>query len=59
MKIPDKKYIEALKGISLKEWEMVETAINRFFGQKISESKSDIKLTDTERVITLIRSQFE
>lgn len=52
------KYIEALKGISYFEWIKLQEGINSEFEQQISESKRNLRLTDSENVKRIIRSRF-
>ena len=52
------KYIEDLKGISYYDWIRLREGIDREFNRKIDESKKSLKLTDSENVKKIIRSQF-
>ena len=51
-------YTKALEGISYDEWLKVQTAMGRYFDEKIRKLHREIKLTDSNDVDTLIRSQF-
>lgn len=53
------KYAEALKGISYKDWQMLKAGMDRMFQGKLRELEPELKLSDTEQVGRLIRSQFE
>ena len=53
------KYAEALKGISYRDWQMLKVSIDRMFQGKLKELEPELKLSDTEQVGRLIRSQFE
>lgn len=52
------KYIEDLKGISYYDWIRLREGVDREFNRKIDESKKNLKLTDSENVKKIIRSQF-
>lgn len=52
------KYAEALKGISFREWLMLKVGMDRMFQGKLKELEPELKLSDTEQVGRLIRSQF-
>lgn len=56
--IKTEKYIEALKDISYYDWIRLREGIDREFNRKIDESKKSFKLTDSENVKKIIRSQF-
>lgn len=53
------KYAEALKGISYRDWQMLKAGMDRMFQGKLKELEPELKLSDTEQVGRLIRSQFE
>lgn len=53
------KYAEALKGISYRDWQMLKVGMDRMFQGKLKELEPELKLSDTEQVGRLIRSQFE
>lgn len=53
------KYAEALKGISYRDWQMLKVGIDRMFQGKLKELEPELKLSDTEQVGRLIRSQFD
>ena len=53
------KYAEALNGISFREWLMLKIGMDRMFQNKLKELEPELKLSDTEQVGRLIRSQFE
>ena len=53
-----KEYIEVLQGISYFEWIKLREGINAEFERQIGESKKNLKLTDSDRVKKVIRSQF-
>ena len=53
------KYAEALKGISYRDWQMLKVGMDRMFQGKLKEFEPELKLSDTEQVGRLIRSQFE
>ena len=54
------KYAEALNGISFREWLMLKIGMDRMFQNKLKELEPELKLklSDTEQVGRLIRSQF-
>lgn len=52
------KYIEALKCISYYDWIRLREGVDQEFNRKIDESKKSLKLTDSENVKKIIRSQF-
>lgn len=52
------KYIEALKDISYYDWIRLKNGMDQEFNRKIDESKKNLKLTDSENVKKIIRSQF-
>ena len=52
------KYAEALKGISYRDWQMLKAGMDRMFQGKLRELEPELKLSDTEQVGRLIRSQF-
>lgn len=52
------KYAEALKGISYRDWQMLKVGMDRMFQDKLRELEPELKLSDTEQVGRLIRSQF-
>lgn len=54
----DKKYLDALKGISYREWKMLKLAIDRVFEHKKGEFENDIKLANTQDVENTILAQF-
>lgn len=56
--IKTEKYIEALKDISYYDWIKLREGIDREFKRKIDEPKKSLKLTDSENVKKIIRSQF-
>ena len=56
--IKTEKYIEALKDISYYDWIKLREGIDRQFKRKIDEPKKSLKLTDSENVKKIIRSQF-
>ena len=53
------KYAEALKGISYRDWQMLKVGMDRMFQGKLKELEPELKLSDTEQVGRLIRSQFD
>lgn len=55
------KYAEALNGISFREWLMLKIGMDRMFQNKLKELEPELKLklSDTEQVGRLIRSQFD
>lgn len=55
------KYAEALKGISYRDWQMLKVGMDRMFQDKLKELEPELKLklSDTEQVGRLIRSQFD
>ena len=52
------KYAEALEGISYRDWQMLKVGMDRMFQDKLKELEPELKLSDTEQVGRLIRSQF-
>ena len=56
--IKTEKYIEALKDISYYDWIRLREGVDREFNRKIDESKKNLKLTDSENIKKIIRSQF-
>lgn len=52
------KYAEALKGISYRDWQILKVGIDRMFQGKLKELEPELKLSDAEQVVRLIRSQF-
>ncbi len=56
--IKTQKYIEALKDISYYDWIKLREGIDREFKRKIDEHKKSLKLTNSENVKKIIRSQF-
>lgn len=52
------KYAEALKGISYRDWQVLKVGMDRMFQSKLKELEPELKLSDTEQVVRLIRSQF-
>lgn len=52
------KYAEALEGISYRDWQMLKVGMDRMFQGKLRELEPELKLSDTEQVGRLIRSQF-
>ena len=56
--IKTEKYIEALKDISYYDWIKLREGIDREFKRKIVEPKKRLKLTDSENIKKIIRSQF-
>ena len=54
------KYAEALNGISFREWLILKIGMDRMFQNKLKELEPELKLklSDTEQVGRLIRSQF-
>lgn len=54
------KYVEALKGISYRDWQMLKVSIDRMFQGKLKELEPELKLSNsnTEQVGRLIQSQF-
>lgn len=56
--IKTEKYIEALKDISYYDWIKLREGIDREFKRKIDEPKKSLKLTDSENIKKIIRSQF-
>lgn len=54
----DKKYLNALSGISYRDWIKLKTAVDRAFQNKIREAEGGLKLTDSQEVSNLIHSQF-
>lgn len=56
--IKTEKYIEALKDISYYDWIKLREGIDREFKRKIDEPKKSLKLTNSENVKKIIRSQF-
>ena len=52
------QYVEALQGISYRDWNNLRTAVDRAFEQQKSEFDKTLKLADTKIVSELIRSQF-
>lgn len=55
------KYAEALEGISYRDWQMLKVGMDRMFQGKLKELEPELKLklSDTEQVGRLIRSQFD
>ena len=52
------KYAEALKGISYRDWQMLKVGMDRMFQDKLRRFEPEPKLSDTEQIGRLIRSQF-
>ena len=52
------KYAEALKGISYRDWQMLKVGMDRMFQDKLRRFEPELKLSDTEQIGRLIRSQF-
>ena len=53
-----KEYIKALQNISGDDWIKLRTSMDRYFEKKLRESYKNIKLTDTDKIENIIRSQF-
>ena len=53
------KYAETLKGISYRDWQILKVCMDRMFQSKLKELEPKLKLSNTEQVGRLIRSQFE
>ena len=52
------KYAEALEGISYRDWQILKVGIDRMFQGKLKELEPELKLSDAEQVVRLIRSPF-
>lgn len=52
------KYIKALEGISYPEWVKLQVGMQSFFDKKISETKRELVLTDSDELKKAILQRF-